>query len=118
MSSLRADTDLLPRADGVCRDSERAGGGDDSKPVTIDGTNNFRGTGPTTAGTTTATIIATDPSGNSTTKQFEVDVTGTGKTFTYDEDSTPLTYHVGCVGSDPASMQPRGNAQIPGYTPR
>jgi RHS repeat-associated protein len=54
------------------------------KPATVDAANSFRGTAPTVVGTTTATIVATDPSGNVTTKQWEVDVAGTGKTFTYD----------------------------------
>jgi len=52
--------------------------------VTVDANNNFRGTVPTTTGTNTFTIVAKDATGNTTTQQYEVDVAGTGKTFTYD----------------------------------
>lgn len=53
-------------------------------PVTVDANNNFRGTVPTTTGTNTFTIVAKDATGNATTQQYEVDVTGTGKSFTHD----------------------------------
>ena len=56
----------------------------DGQPAVVDSTNVFRGTGVTAAGTTTVTITATDPSGNAATQQYEVDVTGAAKTFTYD----------------------------------
>jgi len=48
--------------------------------------NAFRGTLPVQAGANTFTIMATDPNGNSTTKQYQVSNTGTGKTFTYDSN--------------------------------
>ena len=53
-------------------------------PVTVDASNNFRGTLPTTSGTNTFTIVAKDATGNTTTQQYEVELSGTGKTFTYD----------------------------------
>jgi len=53
-------------------------------PVTVDATNNFRGTVPTTSGTNTFTIVAKDATGNTTTQQYEVAVTGSTKTFAYD----------------------------------
>jgi RHS repeat-associated protein len=51
-------------------------------PVTSD--NRFIGAMPTTTGTNTLTIAATDPSGNATSQQYEVDITGSGRTFSYD----------------------------------
>ena len=39
---------------------------------------------PTTSGTNTVTIAATDPSGNQATKQYQVNVSGASKTFVYD----------------------------------
>jgi RHS repeat-associated protein len=53
-------------------------------PLTVDANNNFRGTVPTTTGTNTFTIVARDATGNTTTQQYEVDVAGSAKTFTYD----------------------------------
>lgn len=50
----------------------------------LDATNTFRGVAPTTGGTNTVTIVATDPSANQTVQQYEVDVTGGSKAFTYD----------------------------------
>lgn len=54
------------------------------KTVSVDASGDFRGTVPTTAGTNTFTIVATDASGNQTTRQFEADVAGQARTFTYD----------------------------------
>jgi RHS repeat-associated protein len=54
------------------------------KPAVIDASNNFRGTVPTTTGTNTFTIVAKDATGNTTTQQYEVDLSGSSKTFTYD----------------------------------
>jgi RHS repeat-associated protein len=54
------------------------------KPAVVDASNNFRGTVPTTAGTNTFTIVAKDSTGNALTRQYEVEVAGTPKTFTYD----------------------------------
>jgi hypothetical protein len=39
---------------------------------------------PTTSGTNTFTIVAKDASGNQTTKTYEIGVSGSGRTFTYD----------------------------------
>ncbi|MCC7124014.1 MAG: RHS repeat protein [Acidobacteria bacterium] len=55
-----------------------------SAPVPVDGSNTFRGTVPTVAGTNTFTITARDAAGNQTVQAYEVDITGTGLTFTYD----------------------------------
>jgi len=54
------------------------------KAAIVDANNNFRGTVPTTTGTNSFTIVARDATGNTTTEQYEVDVSGSGKTFTYD----------------------------------
>ena len=54
------------------------------QPAVVDPTNTFRGPAPTINGTTTVSITATDPSGNTASRQYEVDVTGAPKTFTYD----------------------------------
>lgn len=54
------------------------------QPAVVDPTNTFRGPAPTINGTTTVSITATDPSGNVASRQYEVDVTGAPKTFTYD----------------------------------
>ena len=43
-------------------------------PATVDANNNFRGTVPTTSGTNTFTIVAKDASGNTTTQQYEVEL--------------------------------------------
>ena len=53
-------------------------------PATVDANNNFRGTAATTTGTNSFTIVAKDASGSTTMQQYEVEVAGTGKTFTYD----------------------------------
>jgi RHS repeat-associated protein len=54
------------------------------KPAAVDANNNFRGTVSTTTGTNTFTIVAKDATGNTTTQQYEVDLSGSSKTFTYD----------------------------------
>jgi RHS repeat-associated protein len=46
--------------------------------------NQFHGTVPVLAGTNTFSVVATDSSGNSTTKQYQVFNSGPGRTFTYD----------------------------------
>lgn len=53
-------------------------------PVIVDSNNSFRGTVPTSAGTNVFTIVARDATGNTTTNQYQVDVAGTAKTFSYD----------------------------------
>jgi YD repeat-containing protein len=53
-------------------------------PAAVDANNNFRGTVPTTSGTNTFTIVAKDATGNTTTKTYELALSGSSKTFTYD----------------------------------
>jgi len=53
-------------------------------PVTVAASNNFRGTVPTTAGTNAFTIVAKDASGNQTTQTYEITVSGSTQTITYD----------------------------------
>jgi RHS repeat-associated protein len=54
------------------------------KPALVDATNTFSGTAATVAGSNTVTIQASDPSSNVTSAQYDVTLTGTGRTFTYD----------------------------------
>jgi RHS repeat-associated protein len=54
------------------------------KPAVVDANNNFRGTVATTTGTNAFTIVAKDATGNTTTHNYEVDLTGSAKSFTYD----------------------------------
>jgi RHS repeat-associated protein len=54
------------------------------KPVIVDPANNFSGTASTVAGTNAVTIQAVDPSGNVTNVQYNVTLSGTGRTFFYD----------------------------------
>ena len=56
----------------------------DGKPASVDGSNNFRGTANLTGATTTVTVKAKDASGNETTEQYEVDVSGSTTTYTFD----------------------------------
>ena len=53
-------------------------------PAVVDANNDFRGTVATTSGTNTFTIVAKDGTGNTTTKTYEVALSGSSKTFTYD----------------------------------
>jgi hypothetical protein len=43
----------------------------------------FSGTANVTSGTNTLAVAATDPSGNTATKTYEGDITGTGRAFVY-----------------------------------
>jgi RHS repeat-associated protein len=54
------------------------------KPATVTPDNRFDGSVPTTAGTNVFTVTATDPSGNSHAQAYQVDVTASNQTFTYD----------------------------------
>jgi RHS repeat-associated protein len=54
------------------------------QPAIVTSDNKFRGTAPVQTGTNTFTITATDPNGNSTTKQFQVSNPGAAKSFSYD----------------------------------
>lgn len=54
------------------------------QPAIVDANNNFRGTVPTTSGTNTFTIVAKDATGNTTTHQYEVELSGASRTFTHD----------------------------------
>jgi len=51
----------------------------------------FDATAPVSAGTTTLTIVATDSSGNASTKQYDVDSLGAARTFTYDANGNMLS---------------------------
>jgi RHS repeat-associated protein len=60
-------------------------------PAVLDANNNFRGTVPTTSGTNTFTIVAKDATGNTTTQTYEVALSGSTKTFTYDANGNTLS---------------------------
>jgi uncharacterized protein RhaS with RHS repeats len=53
-------------------------------PAVVDAANNFRGTVPTVSGTNTFTVVARDASGNVTTQEYEIELAGSSKAFTYD----------------------------------
>jgi RHS repeat-associated protein len=55
-------------------------------PAAVDATNTFRGSASLTGGQQTVSVVATDPSGNQATRQYQVDIVGAAKTFTYDEN--------------------------------
>ncbi len=54
------------------------------QPAAVTAGGQFAAGVPVTSGTNTVTITATDPSGNTATAVFEVDQTGSTKSFTYD----------------------------------
>jgi RHS repeat-associated protein len=54
------------------------------RPAVIAPDNSFTTTTPVAEGTTALAISATDASGNTATRQYEVDAFGSGRTFTYD----------------------------------
>jgi RHS repeat-associated protein len=54
------------------------------KPVIVDSDNRFSASVPTSAGTTTVAIAATDGSGNLSTATYELDQASASKSFTYD----------------------------------
>jgi RHS repeat-associated protein len=54
------------------------------KPTAVGDDGKFGTITPIVQGTNTLAIAATDPSGNTTSTQYEVDSTGAGRTFTYD----------------------------------
>ncbi|HEU4691006.1 MAG TPA: RHS repeat-associated core domain-containing protein, partial [Vicinamibacterales bacterium] len=60
-------------------------------PALVDASNGFRGTAPLPSGTSTVSVVATDPSGNQATRQYEVNATGTSKMFTYDPNGNMLS---------------------------
>jgi RHS repeat-associated protein len=60
-------------------------------PAIVDANNNFRGTVPTTIGTNAFTIVARDATGNATTEQYEIDVAGSGETFSYDANGNMIS---------------------------
>jgi RHS repeat-associated protein len=93
------DAALLSTHDGLNRVFQQQPGGvlrfagtvDEPATVTIQGgparvaaTNMFSGTAATAVGSNTVTIQATDSSGNTTSVQYQVTVSGTGRTLTYD----------------------------------
>ena len=53
-------------------------------PAVVDSSNAFRATPVLPVGTSTVSIKATDPSGNETTRQYQANVLGGTKAFTYD----------------------------------
>jgi RHS repeat-associated protein len=53
-------------------------------PAVVTPDQQFRAAVPVTPGTNLLTVTAVDPSGNATSRQWEVDSTGAGRTFTYD----------------------------------
>ncbi len=55
-----------------------------NRPMAVHADQTFAGTAEVTSGTNTLTIAATDPSGNTTARTYEVDVVGSGRTFEYD----------------------------------
>jgi RHS repeat-associated protein len=69
---------------------ELAGTVDEPATVTVQGLpaittgTDFRGAVPIASGTNTLTVTATDPSGNTATRQYEVDSQGTSKIFSFD----------------------------------
>jgi RHS repeat-associated protein len=70
----------------------------DGQPATLDASNNFRGTATLSGATTTVTLKAKDASGNETTKQYEVDSSGSTTSYTYDANGNltadgTKTYH-------------------------
>jgi RHS repeat-associated protein len=54
------------------------------KPAAVDGSNKFEGPVNSSSGTNTVSVVATDPNSNTRTNTYEVNVSGTGKTFSYD----------------------------------
>ena len=52
--------------------------------ASVDSSNQFRGDATMTAGSNNVAIVATDSSGNQTTREYQVDVTGQTKSFTFD----------------------------------
>jgi YD repeat-containing protein len=59
--------------------------------ATVTAAHQFQATVAVTQGTNTVSARATDRSGNSTTQQYEVDSTGTGRTFTYDANGNRIS---------------------------
>lgn len=57
------------------------------QPLPLDGTNSFRGWAPVSSGTNVVAVSATDASGNSVTKQYQVNGAGGSATFTSDLNS-------------------------------
>ena len=53
-------------------------------PATVNADNSFSATVPISAGTNTIPIVATDPSGNTRTNQYQVSSSGPTTRFTYD----------------------------------
>jgi len=61
------------------------------QPATLLPGNAFEATISASPGTNTFTVEAMDASGNSTTKSYQVDVTGSGATYTYDPNGNLTT---------------------------
>jgi RHS repeat-associated protein len=56
----------------------------DEQPAEVDSSNAFQGTVSSTSGTNTVVVEATDPSSNTRTNTYEVEISGTGTTYEYD----------------------------------
>jgi RHS repeat-associated protein len=56
------------------------------KPAQVAPDNRFEGPAQMTSGTNTVAVVATDPSGNVRTNTYQVSVSGTGASFTYDQN--------------------------------
>jgi RHS repeat-associated protein len=56
----------------------------DGRPADVDASHNFHGTATLSGATTTVTLKAKDYSGNETTKQYEVDASGSTTNYSYD----------------------------------
>jgi RHS repeat-associated protein len=57
-------------------------------PATVDAANKFQGTAPVVSGTSNVVVTATDPSGNLRTNTYQVTISGSTKTFTYDANGS------------------------------
>ncbi len=66
-------------------------------PAAVDAANRFAGQTPLTGGTQNFTVVATDPSGNARTNTYQVNVTGTARSFTYDPNGNLASKTEGAV---------------------
>ena len=61
------------------------------KPGQVTSNNSFEGLVPVTSGANSVAVVATDPSGNTRTNTYQVSVTGTGGSFSYDGNGNLAT---------------------------
>jgi RHS repeat-associated protein len=57
-------------------------------PASVDAANEFQGMAPVVSGTSNVVVTATDPSGNLRTNTYEVTISGSSKSFTYDANGS------------------------------